>query len=196
MCPWSSKLDAFYDGELSPDESRELAQHLPSCSPCSRNLRQIAQLSRSLSALRSDSIRPGDIAMQRWRQTVRNTQRTHAILRLARFVSGVAAAIVAGGSLWLFTHPATSPINAHVAAAAADNWEQTAITLAYEPRVTAPAEVELAEWIARDLDFAHAATPPSSNNDIDIDLENINNDDDDTELIDGIGDLELEGELR
>jgi hypothetical protein len=81
------------------------------------------------------------------------------VLRLLRGVTGVAAAILVGGSLWLYVQRQPPDV------AAPDPWEQMAILMtgAEEepagaslangtmPAAAAAPEVELAQWIVTDL---------------------------------------------
>jgi anti-sigma factor RsiW len=44
-------VDAFYDGELSPEESREYKSHLNECPGCAQSLRDYSSISGSLAEL-------------------------------------------------------------------------------------------------------------------------------------------------
>src|SRR5688572_15660823 len=153
MCPSTSKINAFHDGELPPDESVRFAEHLLACATCSLELQQLRRLSGALSSFKN-ATRPGDIAVARWQRAVQRA-RTGDVLRLVRLVTGIAAAILVGGSLWLFMHPQQSD-RAH-ARVDGDSWEQLAI-LWTDDDAAGSAETEaddvelMAEWFVDDLE--------------------------------------------
>jgi anti-sigma factor RsiW len=154
MCPWTSKIEAFHDGELSEIDSARVASHVRECVSCSRHLDELNDLSHRL-LVEMKSIAPGDIAMHRWRTSVRETG-LGSMLRLVRFVAGIAAAIMVGGGVWHYTHQ-VQPAGASTAIT--DGWEQIAVLPPVDTVNTAPvngttAEVELAEWIVTDLSNA------------------------------------------
>ena len=97
-CETESRLSAYYDGELAPAERAVLGSHLLSCGDCRAALAAM----RETSALFAGSQPQGlsQIARHRLHQNI-DRQLERGLVRLSWALSGVAAAIVVAGSLWL-----------------------------------------------------------------------------------------------
>ena len=147
-CNEIQNLDAYADGELPADERRRVEQHLAICAACARELARLRKLSAIIGAYRP--VLSSD-ALERIHNAVGQTWDV-GILRIARRISAVAAAVVLAGSLYLTFFETEQ-------ATAVPVWEQAAVT-AVQPQDAQLAgatvggeqqQVQLAEWIVSDL---------------------------------------------
>jgi anti-sigma factor RsiW len=100
--PTEQKLSAYHDGEIAGDEREMLAGHLAWCQVCLRQLEQLKQMSALVASSAPDGI--SQIALRRLHNKLdevidRGIER--GLVRFAWEVSGVAAAILLVGSVWL-----------------------------------------------------------------------------------------------
>ena len=141
-CRNTQRISAWHDGELPPPEAQELAQHVAECPACRHELDSLGGLSRWLSSAPIPEIPAA--ALSRLRYGFR-PQRDRAILRTARALTAVAAAVLIACSvlLWRGMDAGVAPDQTP------GEWERAAImpTLP-EPRAEdEDVEVELARSI-------------------------------------------------
>src|SRR3954470_21939489 len=96
-CNEIQNLDAYADGELPADERSRIEQHLAICAACARELARLRKLSAIIGAYRPVL---SSEALERIHNAVGQTWDV-GILRIARRISAVAAAVVVAGSLYL-----------------------------------------------------------------------------------------------
>jgi len=62
ICQYSDTLvDAYYDGELSPEEAREYKSHLNECPECAQRLKDYNSISNSLEAFSRQELHLGEV---------------------------------------------------------------------------------------------------------------------------------------
>jgi len=72
-------LDAYYDGELSPEEAREYKSHLDQCPECAQTLRDYSSISGSLAEL-SRELQSGE-GISLWPMISSRLEREHSVRR-------------------------------------------------------------------------------------------------------------------
>ena len=97
-CPTEQKLSAYHDGELPGDERTAIARHLAWCEACARQLLQLGQMSAFITSSASGGI--SQIALKRLHNKLDEVME-RGLVRWAWEVSGIAAAILLIGSVWL-----------------------------------------------------------------------------------------------
>jgi anti-sigma factor RsiW len=123
-CLHISRLEAYHDGELSPDASREIEQHLPDCAECSREMERIRELSALLVPARAKDITP--LEMARLHQAIDKVD-DRSLVRFAVGISGIAASILIISAAWL--HDAPRPVHGNGPTARTEQtWEHLAST--------------------------------------------------------------------
>jgi anti-sigma factor RsiW len=97
-CLTDQKLSAFHDGEITADERAVLSRHLAWCEACIRRMEEL----RAISSLISSGTPGGlsQIAMRRLHNKLDEVME-RGLVRWAWEVSGIAAAILLVGSIWL-----------------------------------------------------------------------------------------------
>jgi anti-sigma factor RsiW len=145
-CDQDQYLEVYLDGELSEADRRRVEQHLAICDACTRELARLRRLSGAFAAYRP--VLSAE-ALERLHDAVAQTWDL-GVIRLARRISAVAAAVVLAGSLYLTffqTEQATAfPI-----------WEQAAVSRppadvqSADAAGTSGDQAQLAEWIVSDL---------------------------------------------
>ena len=98
-CPYESRLDAYFDGELGQDAAREVAGHVGGCADCGRYVAELGDMSR----LFAQRPRQRDITPLELSRLHRAVDRVYSqpLLRLAVAVSAVAASILIISLAWL-----------------------------------------------------------------------------------------------
>jgi anti-sigma factor RsiW len=133
----------YHDGELRPEDARELQEHLSACESCKHELSQLVALSELLSET-SDPVAPPAIA-ERLCQSLPGRQEV-VIVRLCRRMALAAAAIIALCSVGLWSRTSLRGDESVGPAA----WEVAAVTLD-DQTVDAGSSEVLAAWIVGDL---------------------------------------------
>lgn len=140
-CPFSTRISALYDGELSGSDRAEIEQHLKQgCGVCQSELDAIAELAawvRMESPLAMDAV-----AMDRLHGHVESMV-DRSMLRFAQLLSGVAAALLIGACGWLWGQSSHQTVPA-------SGWEHAAVTLRPDP-VTDADYMGDARWIVSQL---------------------------------------------
>ena len=145
-CRNTRRISAWHDGELPPAEAQELAQHMAECPACRHELERLQGLSKWLSSAPGPEIPAG--ALDRLRRRVR-PQRDRLILRTARALTAVAAAVLIACSVLLW-----QGMDAGAAAVPTPGeWERAAImpTLPEPSAEDGDVDVELARSILGSL---------------------------------------------
>ncbi len=145
-CDHTQLVAAFYDGELAPDQAREMAIHIESCPVCLQELRSLQRLSQSIAA--APLGQPSGITLARLASARRRQER--GIRRLAGALTAAAVVLLAV-SVWNNQRAAdlSSPlVGLDVVVVAAADEEPPPQTLA------------VARWMASDLALASAGGRP------------------------------------
>jgi anti-sigma factor RsiW len=143
-CEWTIRLSAYHDGELSPAEAAIVERHLAECPACQRELRQLRRL--SLIVGRAEAAAPSATTVASIKRQL-EWEGNPMVLHLARRMTGVAAAVLLAGALWLVTantFSGAAPIPVH-------DWEAAAVSPMADASQQNGADVQLAEWIETDL---------------------------------------------
>ena len=97
-CSFSQQISAYHDGELDAVRRAQMDAHLAQCADCAAQLREL----RSMSQLFTDSPAPrlSQISLRRVHKRV-EAEMDERLLWTARVLSGIAAAVLIVGSIWL-----------------------------------------------------------------------------------------------
>jgi anti-sigma factor RsiW len=97
-CTFSQQLGAYHDGELDAIRRGEVERHLAQCADCATALRQM----QSMSGWLADAPAPhlSQISLRRVHRRVESVM-DEGLLWTARVLSGIAAAVLIVGSIWL-----------------------------------------------------------------------------------------------
>jgi anti-sigma factor RsiW len=141
-CERTRQLNAYHDGELSPEDSRLLEAHLAQCAACARELQRLRGISRFLAGASMPGV-PVEV-VERLHENVA-VVRERSVVRMAEMLTAAAAVVLVacGGWVWHDLGESTSH------AATASPWEQAAVTLRVETSASEPQQ--LAQWIVEDL---------------------------------------------
>jgi anti-sigma factor RsiW len=142
-CDYESRLTAYYDGELPPDERAEVEEHLHRCAACSEELARLRELSRILGTAPVPAAPQG--LADRLRRGLRPTRELE-IIRICRVASMAAAALLAVCVVSLWSSEPTAPAQVQAPPA----WELAAVTLDAD-LVEAEWDEAFAQWVVDDL---------------------------------------------
>jgi anti-sigma factor RsiW len=143
MCNRSAEIQAFYDGELSPDAAASIEEHLRGCAECETLLADLKELSELLATAPLTEMRPGAINRI---QGVWYAASDRGVLRIASWLTAAAAAVLIGAVL---TWPGQKPMQM---ANSTDVLETLATVPPAQTHEESRSEVVvLAQWIADDL---------------------------------------------
>jgi hypothetical protein len=117
--------------------------HLPGCALCQRELRDYRRL--SLMVGQADIPELAASTLTRMKRQI-HREGNLLILRMARRMTGVAAAVLVAGSIWLMSVNSsdTTPTQVH-------DWEAAAVSPSVDSSQQNTGDVQLAEWIETDL---------------------------------------------
>ncbi len=116
MCPSDQQLQAYFDRELSADARAEVEAHVKACAACQEQLRQLQAMSAMFAAM--ESPRLSQMSRARLHKQLGEVM-DRGLVRLAWSLSGIAAAVLVGGLVWLQT--SVAPVQA-AAPQAAPPW--------------------------------------------------------------------------
>ena len=154
------RISAYHDGELAADQRRAVEIHLAACGACAAELARLRAISRAFTdhALAIEPMpRP---ALDRLHDAVgaafeERTSGTGDVLRLTRFVTGLAAAIMVAAGSWIVMGPrlVTDPVTqVNESAAVVPPWEDPRLLVATTfDAGTGGAETPFAQWVVADL---------------------------------------------
>jgi len=97
-CSYGSIVDAYHDGELSPEARTAFEQHLVSCPPCQADLAQTRQLAAWITSA------PKQMLSSTARQALFDLAPMigeRAYLRIAEWTTALAASVLIAASCWL-----------------------------------------------------------------------------------------------
>ena len=97
-CTFSQQLGAYYDGELDPVRRGEVERHLAQCADCAGG--NAANAVDVALAGRCAAPRLSQISLRRVHRRVESVM-DEGLLWTARVLSGIAAAVLIVGSIWL-----------------------------------------------------------------------------------------------
>jgi predicted anti-sigma-YlaC factor YlaD len=131
-CKYQQFLSAYHDGELDAQTHEDVHQHLQTCDVCRDQLDQIRRLSGLIRA--TDANRPDDAMrsdeLRRIHSAVRQVQHDQPLLRIAGFMSAVAASLLIISAAWLGELPRRTPIaqpQVSVFTIDSPEWQQVAV---------------------------------------------------------------------
>lgn len=137
-CKYQQFLNAYHDGELDAQTHSDVHQHLQTCDACRDQLGQIRRLSgliRTAGGNRpDDAIRPDEL--RRIHSAVRKVEHDQPLLRIAGFMSAVAASLLIISAAWLAELPRRNVAPSQVSVLPIDSpeWQEVAV-LEYVPPV-------------------------------------------------------------
>ena len=143
-CDWSNRLSAYHDGELSEADAASVESHLATCQICRYELGQYRQMALMLN--RADIPELSAKALAGMKQQI-DWEGNLVILRFARRMTGIAAAVLLAGTFWLVSANSSggaAPSQVH-------DWEAAAVSPNADAMQQNPGDVQLAEWIETDL---------------------------------------------
>ena len=132
-CPFAQHVDAYVDGELEPALNEEMHRHVFSCASCSAMVRQTMDISASISAIETKRL-PENVRNRMHSATA--SRWDGGTMRFLRYMSGIAAVILVGASIWVARMGSVSPE-------------------ASTPGVNST-DTQVTEWIVRDLSHKDA----------------------------------------
>jgi anti-sigma factor RsiW len=155
-CNENVRLDAYHDGELSPDEAHRVEAHVGQCAACAADLRQRRRLSALLGGAGADipDLRP--IKLAQVHRTI-DAEGNPVILRLVRRMTSVAAAVLVAGTVWLVSTSGSgtaAPVGVSSDAVTVADWELPALApnaVAATEMATAGGDAQFAQFVVSDL---------------------------------------------
>ena len=97
-CPYSVQVSAYYDDELPLAQRQEVEAHLYQCAACADELRQLRRISELLAAAPVPHL---DANQKNELYALAPATREFAYMRIAEWVSAVAAAVLLAASSWM-----------------------------------------------------------------------------------------------
>ncbi len=143
-CEHSRRLSAYHDGELLPEECRDLEEHIRHCPPCARDLERLRSLSMVFGSAEMPGMSPD--AFERLHSSV-GSIREGLTVRMAGVLTAAAAAVLLVCSVWLWQARVTQ--ESYVGGGPA--WEGAAVRPQLAVSPSADGEMQLAQWIIEDL---------------------------------------------
>lgn len=107
-CSFQNSLMAFSDGQLDEQRRAEIERHLPQCPACAKELAQLQALSRAVAPELASQPGLSQIARHRLHAKLDSVM-DDGLLRAARFISAIAACVLAGCSVSLLRSKELSP---------------------------------------------------------------------------------------
>jgi anti-sigma factor RsiW len=140
-CPFQPQLDAYHDGELTPQAAQRLEEHLGACATCSAELRAMRDLSAQIRfAAGPESVEAGEarrLHASLERTAAQRQSESGVLLRMAAAFS-VAASVLLVGGIWLLELTPHSPKRQQTQQTpqlvVSPEWERIALTRHVDPR--------------------------------------------------------------
>jgi anti-sigma factor RsiW len=146
-CEFEERIGPFYDGELPPEQEREVAEHLDGCNLCITELERLQKLSAMLRTARVPGIPSAALTRMHSAVTAAGRVPRFLMLRMARRVAVAAAVLLVACAIWVWqingTNVAGKP--------ASDQWEETVLGADIEVLADASQNERMAQWIVQDL---------------------------------------------
>jgi anti-sigma factor RsiW len=150
MCPYSSQISSYYDGELSDAARRTLEQHLAGgCPPCQAELAQWTRLSAVLNS--GPTLRLSEqarAALYRLAPVVSEA----GFIRVAKWAIGLAACVMIAVSGWMmFSH---KTVTRQVAVTPQQPWVQVVLNpnQGLDTVAELGPDAQYSDWVVSNLD--------------------------------------------
>ncbi|HEY7117244.1 MAG TPA: zf-HC2 domain-containing protein [Tepidisphaeraceae bacterium] len=151
-CDQLIRVHLYHDGELAPDEARQVEAHVRGCPACTAELAKLREISAVFAgAAAGNEPILGDAAMSRIEAKLVAGGRIYPVLRLARVITAMAACVLLAASLLLWQQQA----KANTASSSAQSQGVRVVAIKdidASPASTHPTEIQLAQWIVRNLE--------------------------------------------
>lgn len=140
-CDYEQDIGPYLDGQLPPEASRVIRDHLEHCDSCQLEARRLETISRLVRSATVPTIPTGllDDLHQRARRAG-----AQGVFRMAEWLTGAAAAIIIACALVLGLTGTGDD-----AVALPSDWELTALGDPVDPTSTEPQQI--ARWLVEDL---------------------------------------------
>jgi anti-sigma factor RsiW len=147
-CPNQLQIEAYYDGELSPEAAREIDAHLADCDSCRRELQHLRAMTQFVQSFNPAPI-TRDVMARLHEQVDALTQRD--TLRFAKQLSSLAACLLVAAGVWFATTSQTSE-------ASPAPWERAAVTLQLDTnsQTSSATSDDTAQWMLTELSGSRA----------------------------------------
>jgi anti-sigma factor RsiW len=145
-CDQLIRVHLYHDGELSPDEARQVEAHVRDCPGCAAELAKLREISAAFAGGGQPML--GDAAMARIEAKLVAGARIYPVLRLARIITAMAACVLLGASVLLWQQQA----KANTASQSQGVRVVAVKDIDTAPASTQPSEIQLAQWIVRNLE--------------------------------------------
>jgi predicted anti-sigma-YlaC factor YlaD len=135
-CKYQQFLGAYHDGELDSRTHEDVHQHVQTCCLCREQLAHVRKLSNLIRTVdlekTTTDIQPEEL--RRVHSAVRRVQHNQPLLRIAGYMSAVAASILIISAAWLMElpHGQTPQRSDRVAVINTPDWERIA-SIDYTP---------------------------------------------------------------
>lgn len=172
QCISPMQLEAYRDGELSAVDAGAVADHVRGCDVCAAELKEMGELSASLSGhaidLGGSDMTSDELARlhERLDNELARIDRRSSGFPAIKAIMAMAASVLIIAAAWLSEMPRaqlTSP-SPSMTIAGAPQWERIAVTLQVDPPVPGTgmsglADEEMANWMLQNLQPVPAADP-------------------------------------
>jgi anti-sigma factor RsiW len=154
-------LNAYYDGELPPAESKAIAAHIETCPACQLELVKLAELSQHIRVFDQPMPHISQIEMARLKGAVLKQPglQLNSLMPTARWLMRFAAALLIAGGAAVFV---TTQNVSNAAAAKPATWEEAAVQPTSVLNEDSTSQSNLAEWVVTDL--SHGSDNGGNNN--------------------------------
>ncbi len=106
-CPFDAQhVDAYCDGELPPALEEEMHRHVFACAHCSAAVRQTAEIRDGIAAIETRRL-PDDVRNRIHSNVAASWD--GGTMRFLRYMSGIAAVILVGASIWVARMGSVAP---------------------------------------------------------------------------------------
>ena len=124
-CPFNSRLDAYYDGELSASEMEQIAAHLQQCDSCRHEVAQLRELSQVMGQFQAAPI--SQIELARLHRSVEDIE-PRSLVRFGTVLATMAASVLIISVTWIaqFSGGSSGPTSARIPGNVPE-WERLAL---------------------------------------------------------------------
>jgi anti-sigma factor RsiW len=141
-CSFTQQIDAYHDGELDAARRADVERHLAQCADCAAALERLRSMSRWFAD--APAPRLSQISLQRLHRRV-DAVMDEGLLWTARILSGIAAAVLIVGSIWL-VHVSTVPRSAVVQVSSTPPWAGIPASASDAELTSLSASTPAAQW--------------------------------------------------
>ena len=151
-CDFNTKVMAWYDGELPAGERAAVESHLSTCAECTELVSALRATSQAI--VNAPRATMSADALKRLEQSWW-ANRDRGVLRLAEWLTAAAAAVLVGALMFWSDGDRAVPVQASA-------WQAAAVMPPSETHEEVASNVvDLAEWMASDLEADRAADSSS-----------------------------------